>query len=189
MPRPPRVRVYLGCSLDGCIAGPDHDLSFLHAPGPSAAPPASPEAVGFESFMSEIGAMLMGRRTYDVVASMDIPWPYGDTPVLVATHRPLPDPPASVRPISGDIGTLVRAAQASAGERDVYLDGGALVRSALEAGLVEELTLTMLPVVLGDGIRLFDGLSDSLLLEFTGHHDAGLGMVQLTARPRSSAAS
>ena len=139
--------------------------------------------------MTDVGAMLMGRRTYDVVASMDIPWPYGDTPVLVATHRPLTDPPASVRAISGDIDTLVRAAQACAGEKDVYLDGGALVRSALEAGLVDELTLTMLPVVLGEGVRLFDGLSAPLSLEFTGHHDAGLGMVQLNARPRSSAAS
>ena len=189
MPRPPRVRVYLGCSLDGCIAGPDHDLSFLHAPGPSEAPVASPEALGFETFMAGIGAMLMGRRTYDIVTSMDVPWPYGDTPVLVATHRPLPEPLASVRAIGGDIDTLVRTARAAAGKGDVYLDGGALVRSALEAGLVDELTLTMLPVVLGEGIRLFDGLSSPLSLEFTGHHDAGLGMVQLTARPHPSAAS
>lgn len=184
MPTSPRVRVYLGCSLDGCIAGPDNDLSFLHAPGPEGAPPAADGSLGYEAFMAQVGAMLMGRTTYDTVAGMGIPWPYGETPVLVATTRPLADAPPTVRAVSGEIADLVAQARTTAGDRDVYLDGGALVRSALSAGLVDELTLTMLPIVLGRGVRLFDGLDTAVPLVFTGHHDAGMGMVQLTARPR-----
>lgn len=179
-----RVRVYLGCSLDGCIAGPDNDLSFLHAPGPPDAPPADPGALAYPDFMVQIGAMLMGRTTHDVVAGMGIEWPYGDTPVLVATSRPLEHHAPSVRAVSGDIAALIAQARSAAGDGDVYLDGGALVRQALEAGLVDELCLTLLPVILGRGVRLFDGLERSTLLEFTGHHRSELGMVQLTARPR-----
>lgn len=184
MPDSPRIRVFLGCSLDGCIAGPDNDLSFLHAPGPADAPPAAPGSLGFEDFMGQVGALLMGRTTYDTVAAMDVPWPYGETPVLVATTRPIEGAPETVRAVGGPIAAMVAQARAAAGDRDVYLDGGALVRSALSAGLVDELTLTMLPIVLGAGIRLFDGLPEAVALEFTGHHDAGMGMVQLTARPR-----
>ena len=184
MSAPPRVRVYLGCSLDGCIAGPDNDLSFLHAPGPVGAPPADPGALGYPAFMAQVGAMLMGRTTFDVVAAMDVPWPYGDTPVLVATTRPLGGAAPTVRAVTGDIGALVALARAPAGDGDVYLDGGALVRQALAAGLVDELCLTILPIVLGRGVRLFDGLEQPTPLEFTGHHRSEQGMVQLTARPR-----
>ncbi len=110
-----RVRVYLGCSLDGCIAGPDHDLSFLQAPGPSDAPPADPDALDYASFMEQIGAILMGRTTHDVVAGMGIDWPYGETPVLVATTRALEPIAPTVQARSGDIRALVDAAKSAAG--------------------------------------------------------------------------
>ena len=80
---PPRIRVYMGCSLDGAIAGPNHELSFLHG---HATTPGN--ALHFEDFMAQVGAMVMGRSTYDMVEGMGV-WPYGDIPVLVATHRPL----------------------------------------------------------------------------------------------------
>ena len=178
-----RVRVYLACSLDGFIAGPDDSLEWLHAPGPEGAPPASSGALTFEGFMGQVGAMLMGRRTHDVVAGMGM-WPYGETPVLVPTHRPLEPASPTVQAVSGDLPALVAQAQALAGERDVYLDGGQLTRDALDAGLVDELTLTLVPVLLGGGVSLFGGLKGTTWLEFVGHHDLGMGMVQLSARPR-----
>lgn len=85
-----RVRVYLGCSLDGCIAGPNHNLTFLHEqPAPEG---AKGGGLGFEDFMSDIGALLMGRRTYQVPLDHDA-WFFGDRPVLVATRHPLPPAP------------------------------------------------------------------------------------------------
>lgn len=176
-----RVRVFLGCSFDGCIAGPEHDISFLHefTPDPDA-PPG--DAVEFGAFMADVGALLMGRRTYQVPLDYDA-WHYGDTPVLVATHRPLPPAPhgGDARPVQGPIEELVAQAKALAGPKDVYLDGGSLVRQGLDAGLVDELILTFLPVVLGRGIRLWDGLQSRSNLRFHPPTMTGGRMVQVRA--------
>jgi dihydrofolate reductase len=175
-----RLRVYLGCSLDGCIAGPGHNLSFLdeHAPEPEAQ-----GGLSFEDFLSGIGVLLMGRRTYQVLLDYDV-WPYGDRLVLVATHHELPPAPhgGQARAVCGPIDELVAEAKALAGGRDVYLDGGDLVRQGLDAALVDELCLTFLPLVLGRGIRLWDGLvrRNDLLFDPPVLH--GRRMVQVRAR-------
>ncbi len=180
----PRVRVYLACSLDGYIAGPEHDLDWLHAD--HSAPgdlPTDPNALRFEAFLGQIGAMLMGRTTYDVVNAMGV-WPYGELPVHVATHRPLASTHASVTAVGGPIETLVAAARDTAGARDVYLDGGDLVQQALNAGLVDELTLTIVPILLGRGIRLFERLDGPLPVHFIAHRAFDNGTLQLTLRRR-----
>jgi len=181
-----RVRVYMACSLDGFIAGPGDDLSFLHEPEPEGSEPAAPaptEALEYEAFMSQVGVMLMGRRTHDVVAAMG-QWPYGETPVLVATHRPLEPMADTISTVTGDITSLIAQAKEVAGEKDVYLDGGLLIRQAIDAGLVDELCLTYVPILLGDGVRLFDGLEQQTKLEFVAHHRYGPRMLQITMRPR-----
>jgi dihydrofolate reductase len=174
----------MGCSLDGFIAGPDDDLTFLHEPGRETSEALeSSDALGFEAFMDQVGAMLMGRRTHDVVAGMDV-WSYGNTPVLVATHRDLEPAADSVRAVSGTIESLIEQAKEAAGDKDVYLDGGDLIRQGLDAGLVDELCITYVPVLLGgEGIRLFDDLRRRTKLEFVEHHRMG-HMLQVTARPR-----
>ena len=178
-----RVRVYLGCSLDGCIAGPNHDISFLNEYGPQPGEEDSGEGLAFDDFLSQVGALLMGRRTYQVLLDHNV-WPYGERPVLVATHHALPAAPGGgdARPVQGPIEELVAQAVVVAGDRDVYLDGGDLVRQALDAGLVDELCLTLLPVILGRGIRLWEGLQNrnELIFEAPTRH-AG-GMIQVTAR-------
>ncbi len=183
MSRTSRVRVYMACSLDGFIAGPDDDLGFLDESAPATAEAGEPsEALGFEAFMEQVGAMLMGRRTHDVIAGMRV-WAYGDTPVLVATHRDLEPAADSVRPVTGGIESLIDQAKELAGEKDVYLDGGNLIRQGLDAGLVDELCITYVPVLLGgEGIRLFDDLTRRTKLEFVEHHRMR-HMLQVTARP------
>ena len=125
----------------------------------------------------------MGRRTYQVPLDYDA-WHYGDRPVLVATHHPLPPAPQGgiARAVQGPIEQLVAEAKAAAGDRDVYLDGGDLVRQGLDAGLVDELCLTFLPVVLGQGIRLWEGLQSRTELQFEPPVIHGGRMVQVTAR-------
>ncbi len=174
-----RVRVYLGCSLDGCIAGPEHDITFLSDYEPD---PGAPTGLGFPEFLAEAGALLMGRRTYQVLLDHDV-WPYGDRPVLVATRHPLPPAPqgGDARAVEGSIRELVAQAKEAAGGRDVYLDGGDLVRQGLDAGLVDELCLTLLPVVLGRGIRLWEGLEQRTELTFLPPVAHGGTMVQVTA--------
>ena len=144
---PGLVRVFIATSLDGFIAGPDDDLSWLPDPRPG-------EDFGYAAFMARTGAILMGRSTYEVAAGFDGPWPYGDTPVLVATRRELDAPAApTVEAGERDAGGARRRSRTSAAVgRDIYLDGGDLVRQVLDAGLVDELTITVIPVILGAGV-------------------------------------
>lgn len=185
-----RVLVYIACSFDGFIAGPGDDLSWLPGADASAAPadPAGPEradtgAVGFESFMSRIGALLMGRRSYEVVQGFGGNWPYGDRPVLVATHRPLQTVLPRVRAVDGEIAELIAQARDAAGDRDIYLDGGNLIRQALDADLVDELIVTMVPVLLGAGSPLFAGVRKRHQLEFVRHQRYGKELLQIELRP------
>jgi len=150
-------RVFIACSCDGFIAGPEDDLSWLPKPPEG-------EDYGYAAFMAEVGALLMGRNTYRVVEGFEGPWPYGETPVLVATHRPLEPKAATVRAVSGDIGSLLKQADEAAGGKDVWVDGGDLIRQALSAGLLDELIVSYVPVLLGGGSPLF-GVEDRTRLE------------------------
>lgn len=177
-----RIRVYIATSLDGFIAGPDDELDWLPHPSPDAVLPD--DVLGFEAFMKDIGAMLMGRRTYDVVRRLGDAWFYGETPVLVATHRPLDGAVATARAVAGDIDALLDEALRVAGGRDVYVDGGATIRAALDAGRVDDVVITVVPVMLGAGKALFAGASRRCAMEIVSHRDYGAGMMQLRLRPR-----
>jgi dihydrofolate reductase len=113
----------------------------------------------FTPFMKTVGAMLVGRNSFEVVNTMGPDtWPYGDTPFFVATSRALTPPRPSVRAITGDITSNVAVARSAADGKVVYLDGGALIRSALDAGLVDEIIVTLVPKLLGKGVPLFAGV-------------------------------
>ncbi len=170
-----RVRVFLAVSLDGFVAGPDDDLSWLPTEGEPG-----PGALTLDAFLKGIGAMLMGRRTYDVVAGFDAPWMYGEVPILVPTHRPLAPVQPTVRAVEGPIDALLGEALAVADGRDVYVDGGQLVRQALAADRVDEMVLTMVPIVLGGGVPLFGPLAERRRFRFGPPAIYGT-MVQLTA--------
>ncbi len=167
-----KTRVFIASSLDGYIAGSDDELDWL------------PQDEGVEDtftpFFEHIGAMLMGRRTFDVVSDFEGAWPYGETPILVATSRALATPLASVTSAAGDIAQLIEQAKQLARGRDVYIDGGALIRSAMDAGLVDEITVTMIPIVLGAGLPLFAGCARRHSLELLGVRSIGGGLVELT---------
>jgi dihydrofolate reductase len=126
----------------------------------------------------------MGRRTYDVVAAFEGPWPYGDRPVLVTTRRPLTAVAPTVLAVSGDLHALVARAKAAAAGKDVYVDGGELIRQMLDAGLVDDLTITVIPVILGRGSPLFAGAQRRHTLELLGSRELPGGLLQLTYRPR-----
>jgi len=179
-----KLRVYMACSLDGFTAGPEHDLAWLEE---NYGRPGDPEpdagALRFDAFLSQVGALLMGRTTYDVVGGMDV-WPYQDRPVVVATSRPLSFARPTVESASGKIEALVERAKTLAAGKDVYIDGGNLIRQALEASLVDEITLTIVPVLLGQGTRLFDTQSLRTKLHFVAHHTFENGLVQIRADVR-----
>lgn len=200
-----KVRVYIASSFDGFIAGPGDDLSWLPGADPNAAAnsdtsPSEPTpapgvltpagatlrtgAVAYAEFMAGVGALLMGRRTFEVVLGFGGDWPYGSRPVLVATHRPLSTDIPNVEAVAGTIEQMILRAQQRAEGKDVYLDGGTLIRQALARGLVDDLIVTLVPELLGQGHPLFAGLERRCSLEFTGCHAYGQGMLQVHARPR-----
>jgi dihydrofolate reductase len=182
----PRMRVYIASSLDGFIAGPGDDLSWLT--GPDAANQGGSTDAGaltFDDFMTDVGAVLMGRSTFEVVRRMEW-WGYGERPVLVATHRDLGDVSRrTVQAVSGSIGDIVDEARKAADGKDVYIDGGNLIRQAAEADLIDDITITMAPIALGAGHPLFAGLTRRYPLEILAHHTYEGGMVQIRAKPQS----
>lgn len=172
----------MACSLDGFIAGPDHDISWLDESYQATGDlQPDPDVLTFEKFMQEVGALLMGRATYGIVEKFG-QWHYGDTPVIVATHRSLQPMTDTIYTAAGSIDQLIEKAKDMAGDKDVYLDGGDLVRQALNAELVDEITATYLPVLLGKGIRLFDDLVSRTRLQFVAHRMHEGGFLQVTVR-------
>lgn len=171
-----QVRIFLATSLDGFIAGPDDDLSWLPNPETDG------EDFGYAEHMSKIGCLLFGRRTYDVVQTLG-GWSYPPIPMLIATRRPLASANPHVRAVGGSIEEMVATARELADGKDVYLDGGDLIRQALDAGLVDHLVVTMVPIALGEGIPLFAGCRKRHPLKLESHRLLDHGMVQLTYVP------
>jgi len=186
-----KVRGYLAMSLDGFIAGPHDELAWLEQARESGLPLATdewaatrPEGLEFDDFLASIGCIVMGRRTYDVVEGFDGPWAYGDTPMLVATSRPLSPAHPTVEAIAGTVDQIIDRARDLAGERDVYVDGGHTIRSVHDAGLLDHLVLTIQPTALGAGVPLFAGLAmpAEFPVEKVQRWGPGFVQVQLTTR-------
>jgi dihydrofolate reductase len=177
----PRVCVFIACSLDGFIAGPDGDLSWLPQP-----PEGSGDDYGWGDFISGIGCILMGRGTYDTVAAMDVAWPHTELDTIVATNRPLAAAPPRVTSEGGTIEELIAVAKQRAAPRHVYLDGGKLIRQALDKTLIDELVVTVCPTILGAGSPLFAGAKRRHALRLKSHRELVGGVVQLTYVPSAN---
>jgi len=142
----PSFSVFIATSLDGFIARPDGGLDWLDAV-------QSPtEDYGYLSFFDSVDALLLGSGTYDTVRTFP-EWPYGDKPCYVATSQQRRAVHKEVF-VRGNPVELARQLR-ERGHSKVYLDGGRLIRSFLATGLVDELILSVVPVLLGSGIPLF----------------------------------
>ena len=93
----------------------------------------------------------------------------------------------TIQTAAGPIQELIGKAKDMAGDKDVYLDGGDLVRQALDAGLVDQITATFVPVLLGQGVRLFDDLVSRTKIQFVAHRSHEGGFLQVTVRVRTTA--
>jgi dihydrofolate reductase len=139
-------------SLDGFIAKNDNSVSWLDSTSFYEAG-VSISAEEAANFVKTIDCYVLGSRTYE--HALELGWPYGDTPAVVVTGREWPPAMKSVEFYSGDIKTLVDV-KLAARFRNIWLVGGAMLcRRVLELGLVDEIRLTIAPVLLGDGLRLF----------------------------------
>jgi dihydrofolate reductase len=154
-----RITLHVVSSLDGFIARKDNSVSWMDAGSVyEAGVSISPEEI--EAFVKAIDCYVLGSRTYE--HALELGWPYGDTPTIVVTGREWPPARKSVEFYSGDLETLVHANLAPR-FRNIWLVGGAMLSQRfLELGLVDEIRLTIAPVLLGDGLRLFgDSLKET----------------------------
>ncbi len=150
-----RVTLHVVSSLDGFIARKDNSVSWLDAAGSVYEPGISISEEEAAAFVKAIDCYVLGSRTYE--HALELGWPYGDTPTVVVTGREWPPARASVEFYSGDLETLVHQ-KLEPRFRNIWLVGGAMLcQRFLELGLVHEIMLTIAPVLLGDGLRLFGG--------------------------------
>lgn len=118
--------------------------------------------------MTRAGAIVGGRGTYEAARHWGDENPFG-VPMFIVTHHPEEEPDGGEFTFVDGVETAVEQAKEAAGDKDVSVMGGAeVIRQALSAGLVDELTIIVAPVILGDGKGLFDGFTDSLDLEHIG---------------------
>ena len=149
------VTLHMVSSLDGFIAKKDNSVSWLESTGSVYEAGVSISEEEAAAFVKTIDCYVLGSRTYE--HALELGWPYGDTPAVVVTSRAWPGAKKSVEFYSGDLKTLVDVKLAPR-YRNIWLVGGAMLcRHFLELGLVDEIKLTIAPVLLGAGLRLFDG--------------------------------
>jgi len=148
-----RVTLHLVSSLDGFIARKDNSISWLDGGGSVYEAGISISDEEAAAFVKTIDCYVLGSRTYEY--ALELGWPYGDTPTVVVTNRAWPSARESVEFYSGDLKTLVDVKLAPR-FRNIWLVGGAMLcQRFLSLGLVDEMVLTVAPVLLGDGLRLF----------------------------------
>jgi dihydrofolate reductase len=180
-----KVSAAITTSVDGYIAGPDDGpgkglgeggerLHYWVFGGPwtydeePKGEATGEDAAWLAEAFATMGAVVGGRSTYEASRHWGDENPFG-VPFFIVTHRPEEEPEGGAFTFVSGVREAVERAAAAAGEKDVHVMGGAdVIRQALEAGLVDELTIVVAPVVLGGGKRLFDGFSDSLELEHLG---------------------
>lgn len=151
----PTITLHAVSSLDGFIARKDNTISWLEANGSVYEAGVSISEEEAATFLKAIDCYVLGSRTYE--HALELGWPYGDTPAVVVTGRQLPSIKKSVEFYSGDLRTLLHEKLAPR-YRNIWLVGGAILSQRfLELGLVDEIRLTVAPVLLGDGLRLFGG--------------------------------
>jgi len=167
-----KVILFIAMSLDGFIAKTDGDISFLSQVEQEG------EDYGYSSFIETVDTVILGRKTYDKVLSMGIDWPYGDRKVYILTRTPKPDP-GNIQFYSGSLPDLISSLKNQEGKH-IYCDGGAeTVHQLLQDDMIDELTISIIPVFLGDGIRLFKGGLQEKKLEFINAKTFEKGLVQL----------
>lgn len=165
--------VYIASSLDGFIARRDGSLDWL------GVVQLAGEDYGYSKFVATVDTLVIGRGTYDVVLGFGA-WPYEGKRVVVLTHRPGESRHGEeffAGPVSDVAAQLARE-----GAQRVYVDGGVVVQQFLAAKLIDDLTISVIPVLLGDGIPLFAKSEASL--ELAGVESWSSGLVQLRYRVR-----
>lgn len=182
MPTPtltrPRCSVFIATSVDGYIARRDGSIDWLSSVEREG------EDYGYKKFVDTVDTIVLGRNTYDFI-SREAAWPFAGKRVVVLTHRP-----SAAKHGEGFFSGKPEALLEQLGKKgakSVYVDGGNAVRGFLAAGLIDQLTISVVPLVLGSGIPLFgEGVAEnSLVLEESRAFSTGLMQLRYRVGSRS----
>ena len=167
MPR--KVILCIAVSLDGYIAKPNDDLSFLSMVEQEG------QDYGYADFIKTVDAVIVGRKTYDKVISMGFDFPHTDKDTYILTRTPRPNV-GSLKFYSGDLKALIVKLKSKQG-KNIFCDGGAeIVNELLQGALIDEFIISIIPILVGGGTKLFkDGRPEQKLdLISVKSYDTGL---------------
>lgn len=173
-----KVVLYIATSVDNFIARKDGSVDWLDkTPNPKKLD------YGYNDFYKSIDTTLMGNATYKEVLSFDIPFPYPDKTNYVFTRTPITDN-LDVRYISKDIPVFVKQLKEKQGT-NIWLVGGSTINTLLlDQGLIDEIIITRIPIILGQGIPLFAGAANESELTLEKLEDFGNGVTQMVYKPK-----
>ncbi len=170
--------VFIATSLDGFIAREDGGLDWLDAA--NATVPEG-EDCGYHTFMNSIDTLVMGRKTYEKVLSFG-QWSYGNKPVIVLSSEKI-EIPADLHSTvshSSESPQELYTRLSQKGLKRLYIDGGITIQRFLAAGLIDDITITLIPILLGNGKPLFGSFGKDISLRHIATKTFDFGFVQLT---------
>ena len=158
-----KCSVYIAASVDGYIARPDGSIDWLERPEYAV---TNLQGLTYDAFITGIDALVMGRKSYEMVLTF-AEWPY-TVPVVVLSRHAVTIPAVlqdKVQWMQGEPQDIIDALAAE-DKYHLYIDGGYTIQQFLRVGLIDEMTITRIPILLGDGIPLFapSGMELSLSL-------------------------
>lgn len=167
-----KFSVYIATSLDGFIARKNGDIDWLPAPESGG------EDFGYTEFMSSVDCLVMGRNTFEKVLTFGS-WPY-DKKVYVLSSKNL-TVPEEIKSKTEALNLSPREVAKFLEAREVkhvYVDGGNTIQRFLIEGLIDEMTITVIPILIGEGLPLFGALEKDIHLELISSHGFSNGFVQ-----------
>jgi dihydrofolate reductase len=167
-----KVILFIAMSLDGYIAGPDDDLSFLNQVA------KEDEDYGYSTFTDGVDTVIMGRKTYDWVMGQVADFPHAgkETYIITRTERASP---GNLNFFTGNIAELIASLKLKPG-KNIFVDGGAeVVNTMLQADLLDEMIISVIPVLLGKGTLLFKPDAPGHLLKLISCRSYETGLVQV----------
>jgi dihydrofolate reductase len=167
-----KVILYIATSLDGYIAKPNDDLSFLSKVEKEG------EDYGYADFVDSIDTVIMGRKTYDWVMTQALQFPHSGITTYIIT-RTAKSSIGKTNFYTGDIKELISRIKSEKG-KNIFCDGGAqIVNELLKENLIDEIILSIIPVLVGDGTKLFNDGRPEEILELVSTKQFEKGLVQL----------
>jgi dihydrofolate reductase len=167
-----KMILYVAMSLDGYIAATDDSLDFLSVVQEAG------EDYGYADFVKSVDTVIVGRKTYEKVVSMGYDYPHTDKDVYIITRAERPSI-GTLRFHTGDLAELVSYLKSRPGKH-IYCDGGAeIANQLLKHQLIEEFIISVIPILLGGGVRLFQGGFSEQNLKLLSCQSFSKGLAQL----------